>query len=81
MIESSAIDIPKQEISFPKLMVGSLSGIIVLMVSEYKGYGTGTLVKEGDGMLTVGCFSETWDMEHFTDYNGSVTLTNIKEPK
>ena len=76
MIESSAIGISKQEISFPKLMVGSLSGIIVLMVSEYKGYGTGTVVKEGDGMLTVGCFSETCDMQYFTDFNGSVTLTN-----
>ncbi len=76
MIESSAIDISKQEISFPKLMVGSLSGIIVLTTSESKGYGTGTLVKEGDSRLTVGCFSETWDMKYFTNYNGSVTLTN-----
>lgn len=76
MIESSAIDISKQEISFPKLMVGSLSGTIVLMTSESKGYGTGTLVKEGFGLLAVGCFSETWDMKYFTDFNGSVTLTN-----
>ena len=76
MVESSAIDISKQEISFPKLMVSSLSGIIVLMTSESKGYGTGTQVTADPTLRSVGYFTNTWVMEHFTNYNGSVTLTN-----
>lgn len=76
MIESSAIDISKQGTSFPKLMVSSINGLIVLMTSEAKGCGTGTQVEIADDRLTVGCFSKTWNMQYFTDYNGSVTLTN-----
>ena len=74
MIESSAIDISKQETSFPKLMVSSLSGIIVLMTSESKGYGTGTQVTAD--LRSIGYFTNTWVMKYFTNYNGSVTLTN-----
>lgn len=76
MIESSAIDSPRQGTSFPKLMVSSINSLIVLMTSESKGCGEGTLVMADSTLWSIGYFTNTWVMEHFTNYNGSVTLTN-----
>ena len=36
---------------------------------------TGTVV-QGNGFLSVGYHSDKWNPEDFTDFHGSVTLTN-----
>ncbi len=57
---------------FPKLMVGNRSGIIVLMVKSC----AGTVVGNPASDFPLGTFSSTWTLEYFTDYPGTITLSN-----
>lgn len=57
-------------IDYPKLMIGS-SNAIVLFVDDNKG----TVVKSGGG-FSVGRYSETWNMNAFKDYTGTLELSN-----
>ena len=55
---------------YPKLMRG-YEGTIVLFVT----LGLGTALWANDDM-EAGYYSATWDMDDFTDFNGSITLSN-----
>ena len=71
----SQVDIRKQEhhSEFPKLMIGELTGLIVLM-SQNK---CGTVIHKGEStLLEIGEFHTEWKMETFKDYDGSVILNN-----
>ena len=58
---------------FPKLMIGDKTGMVVLM-TENK---VGTVVNSGDNIdRKVGWYYNDWQMEHFTDFDGVVTLKN-----
>ncbi len=57
---------------FPKLMIGNKSGIIVLMIDEI----TGAVVGEPNGKFILGHYSDNWNDIRFTDYTGTVTLSN-----
>lgn len=65
---------------FPKLMINLPSEGIVLMISSNGSVGKGMVVRKGN-YTSVGDYIENWNMEIFTDYEGSVTLTNTKEGK
>lgn len=56
---------------YPKLMVGSDIDLIVFMTS----YGKGFVVK-GNNYNDIGDNCNTWAMDNFKDFNGSVTLQN-----
>lgn len=58
---------------FPKLMIGDKTGLVVLM-TENK---VGIVVNSGDNPdRKVGWYFNDWQMKHFTDFDGVVTLKN-----
>lgn len=70
-----AIKVETQEIgnavvTYPKLMK-THSGQVVLFHRNKTG-----MVVKSTGNNAIGHFSENWDMNSFTDYTGSITLTN-----
>ena len=62
----------KKELPYPKLMTREGTGLIVLM----SGNGKGTVIKETSLSRAVGAFSNDLDPSYFTDYVGTVHLTN-----
>ena len=85
MITTESTEYRKKKASYPKLMIAENSGVIVLMTTEKANEGTGTIVRPAilyggkTPTLVIGHYSNTWAMECFSDYTGSVTLTNTKE--
>ncbi len=63
----------KAEKPFPKLMI-SESGRIVL----FSKLGCGTVLREPEveTAYSIGHYSDTWSLTKFTDFNGTVTLSN-----
>lgn len=61
----------RPEYEFPKLMEGS-EGLIVLM--KERGYGT--VVNDPQGFHRIGTYSVDWAMSFFTDFNGTIELSN-----
>ena len=59
------------ETPFPKLMI-SKNGNIVLMTSNE----VGTLVKSADKIYKPGKPNNGWIMAAFTDFHGTVTISN-----
>ncbi len=57
---------------FPKLMICFESGLIVLMASPKNG----VVVGKPTDIYHIGQYSEIWYMNNFTDFTGSVTLSN-----
>ncbi len=57
---------------FPKLMICIHTGLIVLMTDEC----SGTFVGNQSKIYPFGHYSDTWNINHFTDFTGSVTLSN-----
>ncbi|MCP4182301.1 MAG: hypothetical protein GY761_03155 [Hyphomicrobiales bacterium] len=57
---------------FPKLMISKVTDVIMLMTSE----DTGTVVARSDGDNQLGYYNTMWDAKNFTDFTGSVTLSN-----
>ena len=60
---------PQNKDEFPKLMISD-NGRIVCFVSSSSGF----LLNEIDGDSPH--YSNIWQIENFTDYNGSITLQN-----
>lgn len=58
-----------QEREFPKLMVAN-NGEVVL----FESYKSGTVLKGVD--WKTGHYSNNWSMNEFSDFNGSITLSN-----
>jgi hypothetical protein len=56
---------------FPKLMIGE-KGTIVFFQDRPKGF----VIDAGITPYKIGFYSETWDMNAFTDFTGSITLQN-----
>lgn len=63
----------RKKAEYPKLRVGQ-SGIVVLFVDKT----TGTVVRE-TMEYTLGTYLTDWAENHFTDFNGSVELSNNLE--
>lgn len=59
-----------KEMDFPKLMVDHNGGV-VLFISPKKG-----TVLEPTSFEVIGEFYENWNMSCFTDFEGSITLSN-----
>ena len=59
-----------KEKEFPKLMI-SRTDVVVIM-SEFR---TGIVVSGGD-VYKIGYHSESWCIEDFEDFNGTLTLSN-----
>ena len=60
--------------SFPKLMISTLTDMIVLFYDS----GLGTVINEGRSELfEVGEYHGFYDTSEFEDYNGEVVLKNI----
>ena len=60
---------------YPRLMMSSLSGVVVLFWTA----GKGTVVNSGNGAEStdvVGDYSQIWNMDVFVDFKGTVTLSN-----
>lgn len=60
----------KQESEYPKLMA-SVSGNVVLFLEKNRG-----ILLVSDGAKVVGDYETTWIEEYFTDFDGTVTLSN-----
>ena len=60
-------------LEYPALMIGAVSGVVVLM----RGYARGTVVhKSGSTVHDIGEYSSTWSMESFEPFTGTITLSN-----
>ncbi len=80
MITTESTEYRKKKASYPKLMIAKNGGVIVLMTAEKGNEGTGTVLYGGKTTFrATGHYSKTWAMERFSDYDGSVTLTNTEE--
>lgn len=67
---------PKQDKPFPKLMVNIEPeyDLIILFTDEV----TGTVISDNDteNPYEVGYYSKAWTTKDFTDFEGSITLSN-----
>jgi hypothetical protein len=64
----------KKIVSYPKLRKSNLYGTIVLFVAPRMG----TVVSAGGGGNPIGYHSDSWSLESFEDFDGTVTLQNEK---
>jgi hypothetical protein len=64
-------DQKSEPILYPKLMKSG-KGKIVLMTS----HGEGTLLADAQNQLPVGTTCGDWSMTKFTDFHGTITLSN-----
>lgn len=62
----------KNEFNFPKLMI-SISGTIVLFCAPFKGI----RIKTSNNGQVMGEWCTSWDMDSFTDYDGTIELKNV----
>jgi len=66
------------ETGFPKLMIGTGTGVIVLM----RGFcgdnttGAGMVVNNDYNQYGIGHYSDSWCMEFMSEYDGTVNLSN-----
>lgn len=61
----------EEKSEYPKLMIGE-ARLIVLMQRD----STGTAVYIGSSTVSMGSYSRDWDMDAFTDYTGTIELSN-----
>ena len=61
----------KKSSSYPKLMISKEDGAIVL----FTGYEEGVCLRVGEDDV-FGEHSSVWNMSVFSDFNGSITLSN-----
>lgn len=75
MAINSSISQDKVEslVEFPKLMQSTINGSIVLFQRPR----VGMLVSGSNDFEYVGYFCESWYMDRFIDFEGSVTLSNL----
>ena len=62
----------KKDLDFPKLMIGSASRVIVLFHES----GKGQIVNGKSYSYGLGNYNIEWHMDSFTDYNGTINLSN-----
>jgi hypothetical protein len=62
----------KQELPFPKLMQGTNSGIVVFFSQEKKGQ----VLNGSNSAKSIGDYHEEFNMEFFTDFDGTIKLSN-----
>ena len=63
--------IDKKESVFPKLMISEGKNVVL-----FEEPGCGVLLSSNIAIEALGYSSECWDMSHFLDFNGSITLSN-----
>ena len=71
MIQSQITGNQSKAHSYPKLMESEDANLIVLMTAPKNG-----VVVHASEEYGVGHSSDDWDMECFTDYNGTIELKN-----
>ncbi len=57
---------------FPKLMISNQNNIIVLMTGRKSGFVIGNATSQ----QRLGYYSKIWTSENFSDYTGTVKLSN-----
>jgi hypothetical protein len=69
---------PKPEKPFPKLMIGLLTGNIILATGKdmYEPLLVGFVVHCNDKSYTMGYRGSNWSMNSFKDFEGEVILSN-----
>jgi hypothetical protein len=66
-------DDAETETTYPCLMTGTRSGVVILFHAEGKGV---VVHNKGTGGSSEGYYSEDWYMGSFTPFDGTVTLEN-----
>ena len=61
-----------EENEYPRLMIDKEQSIIVLFI----GKGNGIVVNSASKGFFTGNSDDDWNMDYFTNYNGTVTLEN-----
>lgn len=56
--------------TYPKLMSHQLSGLIILMIDDRRGF----VIDPGESSVELGHFSGSW--QHLQDFHGTVELKN-----
>lgn len=74
MIKSTQQSGASTELSYPKLMECSDTGVVVLFTQA----GCGTVVSHSF-YWGLGHFMDIWATSSFVDYNGKITLENIND--
>jgi hypothetical protein len=68
------VDEPQREWTYPTLAYDAQSEHIRVVL--FRAHGIGTLLYRSDDSGEVGYYSESWKMEHFKTWYGSVTVSN-----
>lgn len=64
---------PKKSTSeYPKLMINEYEEIIVLMINDE----IGTVIHSNDDSWKIGDYEESWEMDGFKDFYGTIELSN-----
>ena len=72
MIHAEVTDVKEKVLSFPKLMIGSVSGMVVLM-SEPK---VGTILLRNGCPYPSGEHRVDFAMDYLTDFTSTISLSN-----
>ena len=75
MLTSNKMQLPEVPVTYPKLMENLAKDIVVLFHDEKQGV---VVEASKDSGWNVGAHRTDFFMPHFTDYNGIVTLRNLK---
>ena len=73
-IKSELKDVDKvsENIKFPIIMIGDITGVVVLFTEWERG----VVIYDGDHTVNTGNISNKWFMGDFKRYNGEVVLRN-----
>jgi hypothetical protein len=61
----------KKERPYPKLMIASDNQIVLFFKHEH-----GIVIDIGGGYSEIGYYTNDWDMCAFSDFEGSITISN-----
>ena len=73
MITTTVIKEEVKELEFPKLMIGSITGVVVLFIRPLKGT---VIIGTKGACYTAGDYECDFVMSNFKDFNEELTLKN-----
>jgi hypothetical protein len=73
MAIKSKVELKKREdIQYPVIMIGKLTGVVVLFIEDRVGY----VLHTGESGNSCGYYSDGWLQNEFKKFEGEITLSN-----
>lgn len=81
MIETRVNEQKGANISFPKLMIGKVDGIIIMAINQRNTDIEGIVIHDPKDKYPAYSHSNIWNVMAFEDFHGSITLSNQPDEK